>query len=317
MRIANPSSPQYKRRQTKPSQGTTRLNAGKPSLLVFGATGLLGQALVAEGRRRGVHVVGAARKGSEFTIDLADARQIAELFARQAPTLVINAAANTNLESCERDPGAAYLVNARAVAVMAEQCRSSGARLVHVSTDHFFTGDGPGLHDENSPVALVNEYARSKYAGEGFARALPDSLVIRTNITGFRGWPSQPTFAEWAVDAILNRRPLKLFDDFYTSTVDADAFARLLFGLVDRDAAGLVNLASRTVSSKLQFIHALAAALGVQLDWASVASVRDLPVARAESAGLDVSKAERLLGHALPTLQDVCGALVSQYRTCP
>ncbi len=293
------------------------MNAGKPSLLVFGATGLLGQALVAEGRRRGVHVVGAARKGTDYSVDLADAPQIAELFSRLAPTLVINAAANTNLDSCERDPGGAYLVNARAVAVIAEQCRTSGARLVHVSTDHFFTGDGPGLHTEDSPVALVNEYARSKYAGEVFARVVPDSLVIRTNITGFRGWPSQPTFAEWAVDAILNRRPLKLFDDFYTSTIDADAFARLLFGLVDRETVGLVNLASRTVSSKLQFIHALGAALGVQLDWANVASVRDLPVARAESAGLDVSKAERLLGCALPTLRDVCAALVSQYRTCP
>jgi dTDP-4-dehydrorhamnose reductase len=295
MQIANPSSPQYKHRQTKPCQGTTRLSAGKTSLLVFGATGLLGQALVAEGRRRGVHVAGAARRGSEFAVDLTDARQITELFARLTPTLV----------------------NARAVAIMAEQCRISGARFVHVSTDHFFTGDGPDLHAEDSPVALVNEYARSKYAGEGFARILAESLVIRTNITGFRGWPSQPTFAEWAVDAILNRRPLKLFDDFYTSTIDADAFAGLLFQLIDRERIGLVNLASSTVSSKLQFIHALAAALGVQLDWADVASVRDLPVARAESAGLDVSKAERLLGHTLPTLQEVCGALVSQYRTCP
>jgi len=212
---------------------------------------------VAEGRRRGVHVVGAARNGSEFAVDLADARQITELFARLAPTLVINAAANTNLESCEHDPCGAYLVNARAVAVMAEECRTSGARLVHVSTDHFFTGDGPGLHTEDSPVALVNEYARTKYAGEGFARVLPDSLVIRTNITGFRGWPSQPTFAEWAVDAILNRRPLKLFDDFYTSTIDVEAFSRLLFRLVDRETVGLVNLASSTASSKLQFIHGL------------------------------------------------------------
>ena len=188
---------------------------------------------------------------------------------------------------------------------------------VQVSTDHFFTGDGARPHAEDSPVALINEYARSKYAGEAFARTLPGSLVIRTNITGFRGWPGQPMFAEWAVDAILGRKPLKLFDDFYTSTIDVDAFSRLLFELVDLEAAGLINLASQTVSSKLQFIRELAAALGVQLDWAQVSSVRDLPTARAESAGLDVGKAERLLGRSLPTLQDVCGALVSQYRTRP
>jgi dTDP-4-dehydrorhamnose reductase len=281
-------------------------------ILVFGATGLLGQALVAEGRRRGMRLVGAARKNTDYAIDLADARQIADLIAAMTPTLVINAAANTNLDSCERDPGEAYLVNGRAVAVMVDQCRTVGARFVQVSTDHFFAGDGAKPHTESAPVTLVNEYARSKYAGEGFARALAGSLVLRTNITGFRGWIGQPTFVEWAIDALVNRRPLKLFDDFYTSTIDVGAFSRLLFDLVDAEATGLLNLASRTVSSKLQFIRKLAAALGVHLDWAESASVRDLPIPRAESAGLDVSRAERLLGHSLPTLDDVCHALVSQ-----
>jgi dTDP-4-dehydrorhamnose reductase len=280
--------------------------------LVFGATGLLGQALVAEGRRRGTRLVGAARKNTDYAIDLTDAQQIASLIAAATPTLIINAAANTNLDSCERDPDGAYLVNARAVVVMAEQCRAVGARFVQISTDHFFVGDGAKRHSESVPVTLVNEYARTKYAGEEFALALAGSLVLRTNITGFRGWIGQPTFVEWAIDALVNRRPLKLFDDFYTSTIDVVDFSRLLFDLVDAEATGLLNLASRTVSSKRQFVQTLATALGVHLDWAEGASVRDLPVPRAESAGLDVSKAERLLGHSLPTLDDVCHALVSQ-----
>lgn len=286
-----------------------------PSLLVFGATGLLGQAVVAEAKRRGVQALGVARKGANFDVDLTNMVQVAELFALVSPTRVINAAANTNLDSCEQDPGGTYLINARAVALIAEQCRASGASLVHVSTDHFFTGDGPHVHAEDSAVTLVNEYARSKYAGEGFARNLPGSLVIRTNITGFRGWFGQPTFAEWAVDAILNRRPLKLFHDFYTSTIDVDSFSRLLFELFDTGAVGVINLASSTVSSKSDFVRELAAAFGIRLDWATVASVRDMPTARAESGGLDVSKAERLLGYSLPTLREVCSALAAQYRT--
>jgi dTDP-4-dehydrorhamnose reductase len=290
-------------------------NTQKPSLLVFGATGLLGQTIVAEAKRRGIQALGAARKGTNFDVDLTNVAQVAELFARVSPTRVINAAAETNLDSCEQDPGGAYLINARAVALIAEQCRTSGASLVHVSTDHFFTGEGPRAHAEDSAVTLVNEYARSKYAGEGFARVLPGSLVIRTNITGFRGWSGQPTFAEWAVNAILNRRPLKLFDDFYTSTIDAGSFSRLLFQLLDTGAVGLINLASSTVSSKSDFVHELAAAFGTRLDWATAASVRDLATARAESAGLDVSKAEHLLGQPLPTLREVCNALVAQYRT--
>jgi dTDP-4-dehydrorhamnose reductase len=293
----------------------TSLNTQKSRLLVFGATGLLGQAILAEAGRRGVQTIGTARKGTNLGVNLTEAAQIAELFAHAAPTRVINAAANTDLDNCERDPGGAYLINARAVALIAEQCRRTGASLVHISTDHFFTGDGSGAHTEGSSVTLVNEYARSKYAGEAFARNLSGSLVIRTNITGYRGWLGQPTFAEWAVDAILNRRPLKLFDDFYTSTIDVGSFSWLLFQLLDSGATGLVNLASSTISSKSEFVRELASAFGIRLDWATAASVRDLPTARAESAGLDVSKAERMLGQHLPTLREVCGALVAQYRT--
>lgn len=293
------------------------MNTRKPSLLVLGATGLLGQAVVAEAKRRGIEVHGAARKGSDFDVDLTNVAQVAGLFARLSPTRVINAAAETNLDRCEQDPGGTYLINARAVALIADQCRTSGANLVHVSTDHFFTGDGARGHAEDSTVTLVNEYARSKFAGEAFARNLPGCLVIRTNITGFRGWSGRPTFAEWAVDAILNRRPLNLFDDFHTSTIDVGSFSRLLFELLDTQAAGLLNLASSTVSSKLDFVRELAASFGIRLDWATVSSVRDLATARAESAGLDVSKAEHLLGHPLPTLGEVCGALVARYRTSP
>lgn len=280
--------------------------------VIFGATGLLGQALLAEGGRRNITVVGAARKDADHAVDLSNARQVVDFVAAIAPTLIVNAAANTDLDACERDPASAHHVNAQAVATLAEQCRKMGVRFVQVSTDHFFTGDGAKRHAEAAPVTLVNQYARSKYVGEEFARALDNSLVLRTNITGFRGWPGKPTFAEWAVDMLANRRPLKLFTDYYTSTIDAAAFSRLLFDLIEVGATGLVNLASRTVSSKQQFVSRLANAMGVHLDWAESASVRDLPIPRAESAGLDVGKAERLLGHALPTLDEVCEALVSQ-----
>src|SRR6266702_4397478 len=74
------------------SLGITSLNTRKPSLLVLGATGLLGQAIVAEAKRRGIPVLGAARKGSDFDVDLTNVAQVAELFARVSPTRVINAA---------------------------------------------------------------------------------------------------------------------------------------------------------------------------------------------------------------------------------
>lgn len=276
---------------------------------------MLGQALLAEAGRRGLRMSGAARSGAEHACDLGDAAAATALVASLRPRLVINAAALTDLNACEADPGLAYRVNARAVAVLAEACRASRSRLLHVSTDHFFSGDGRAAHSEVAPVRLVNEYARGKFAGESFALALPRALVLRTNITGFRGWAGKPTFAEWLIGAIERDDEMTLFDDFWTSTLDAPSFARAALDLADAGIAGLVNVASRTIANKLAFAEAMARGLGRTMTRARPGSVGGLAVRRAESAGLDVRVAESILGRTLPDLDEVIAALVSEYHS--
>ena len=251
-------------------------------ILLFGPTGLLGQALAREARRRGDTIVGAARRGAERAVDLASGEGLRELIASVAPDLVINAAALTNLDACEANPSTAHAINAVAVGSMAETCGELATRFLHVSTDHFYTGDRDRPHDETAPVRLVNEYARSKFAGEGLAMRLRDVLVVRTNFTGMRGWPGQPTFLEWAAGALERREPITLFDDFFTSTIDADTLATALLDFAARQATGVANVASRQVASKKEFVEALAQAMGIRLNWARTASVKSMAVARAE-----------------------------------
>ncbi len=279
-------------------------------VLVLGSTGLLGQAIMAEAKKRERQAIGAARRGAELSLDIEDSQAIRKAFAELKPSLAINAAALTNIDVCEKDPGLAYRINARAVSLLAEACREGGTKFCHVSTEHYFTGDGSARHDEQSPARLINEYARSKYAGEAFALTAPDALVARVNIVGWRGWPDQPTYVEWAVEVLEKRKPFKLFFDVFTSPLDVGACARGLFDLCDKGAAGIVNLGGRDVSSKGEFITALAQGLNIKPDWAEKGSVKELAALRAESLGLDVTLAEKLLGYPLPTTQEVVKALI-------
>ena len=283
------------------------------AILLFGATGMLGRAIAAEAGRRGRALVGASRHGPDRVVDLADDAG-RDVMRSVRPDLVINAAGIASIEACERDPRLGYRVNAAAVAILAEECRAADIPLVQVSTDHFFTGDGDARHGEGAPVTLLNEYARGKYLAEGFALVAPRALVLRTNVTGLRGRIGDPTFAEWALDALTRRMPLRLFDDYFTSTIDAPSFAVALFDLFGKGAQGIVNLGARTVASKRAFVHALARALPIRLDWDQPASIREIAPPRAESLGLDVTKAARLLGHAPPDTELVCRNLVSQWK---
>ncbi|HYB22833.1 MAG TPA: sugar nucleotide-binding protein [Solirubrobacteraceae bacterium] len=280
---------------------------------MIGSTGLLGQALETHAQMRGLPCEGAARSGARHSVDVTDSTQLKDLVSRLEPSIVINCAAVTNLEVCERRNALAYAVNARAVALLAGLSVELDLAFVHVSTDHFFTGDGPAVHDELAKVRLVNEYARTKYAGEAFALTSPRALVVRTNIVGRRGWPARPTFAEWALDSLENDHPIVLYEDFFTSSIHSGALARAILDLVDGGARGLLNVASSQVSSKRAFVEALAEEAGIKANLCR-GSVRELTPVRADSLGLDVSRAEQLLGRRLPDLRETVRAVLAEHR---
>ncbi|MBI5937885.1 MAG: SDR family oxidoreductase [Betaproteobacteria bacterium] len=278
------------------------------TILVFGATGMLGQALLAEGRRRGLKLVGVARSGADVALDMTDAPALAGLVAEVRPSVVVNAAALTSLDACEKDPCLAYRVNARAVAMLAEA--TADAYFIQISTDHYYSGDGAALHDEDSPIRLVNEYARSKYAGEAYALTHANALVLRTNIVGFRNRGAS-TFVEWALDSLCGGQAMTLLEDYFTSSIDVASFSKGLLDLLPLRPTGRLNLAAREVASKARFIEALAEAAGYGTSHCRSGSILELEgPRRAESLGLDVARAERLLGYRLPTFSEVIDNLL-------
>ncbi|MEQ9325848.1 MAG: sugar nucleotide-binding protein, partial [Rhodospirillales bacterium] len=187
--------------------------------LVIGATGMLGQYMVREANARGFDVTRTARKGADIALDIADGAAIASVVRAARPDILVNCAAMANIDACDRNPAAAWLVNARAAGLLCEAAADTGAAAIHVSTEHYYTGDGDAKHDETHPVTFLNEYARSKYAGEAMAVAA-GALVLRTNIAGLRGIPGKPTLLEWLADVARNRKPVTLFDDAFVSTID-------------------------------------------------------------------------------------------------
>jgi dTDP-4-dehydrorhamnose reductase len=204
------------------------------------------------------------------------------------------------------------MLNARIPGQLALLARALDTKLVQISTDHYFTGDRSIAHPEDAEVTLLNEYARSKYAGERLALTVASALVVRTNFVGLRRWPERPSFAEWAIEAVQSERPIVLFDDFFTSSMPARACAAATLDLLDIGVTGLINVASSQVASKREFVLALAGEMHVHLAQVRSGSVRELLPRRAESLGLDVTRAQRLLDRRLPDLAATISAIVRE-----
>ena len=283
-------------------------------LLVLGDGGLAGRAILQAARSRGMAAVGASRSSAERTLDVCDDDALRRTLDQVSPACIVNTVAIVSVAECERAPERAWRTNARPAAVIAERARHTGSRVVHISTDHFFSGDGQRRHGEDAPVRLLNDYARTKYAAEAFALTYADTVVLRANMVGLRS-ATGASFGEWALDVIDNDRPATLFGDQYVSMLDVWSFAEGVLDIAASSACGVVNLASSDVFSKAEFVTRLAAALGRRLTRARWGAVGEQAVARPDSLGLDVSRAEALLGRRLPGLDEVVAALALRHSS--
>lgn len=279
-------------------------------VLVVGASGMAGQAFMRELMLLNSNPIGLSRNGPNIYLDpTKEQDRLRLLISRMKPAAIINCSAIVSLDYCENNPLEAFSVNSSIPLVLAESAKDCGAKFLQISTDHYYSGDSNKKHSESSPLTLLNKYAESKRLGELNALSNINSLVLRTNIAGVRGDPSRPTFLEWLTLCITKREKLDLYTDFFTSTLDVTSFVRMALSPEILSFNGILNLASSSVSSKKDFAIQYANALGIRLDWANYTSVNSLSISRAESLGLDSTKAEQLIGKPMPDLITVCNSL--------
>lgn len=219
-------------------------------VLVTGAGGQLGSVL--PGALDGHEVLALDRAA----LDLADREAVEAVVASFAPHAVVNAAALTNVDRCETDPAAAYAANARGVRFLAVAASRVGAHVVHVSTDYVFDGRSRRPYHEFDPVAPIQEYGRSKRAGEvELERHAASWAVARTSwVFGRRGGD----FVSWCLASTPDDvRPV--LDDQVSRPTYAPDLAAVLARIAVERIPGVFHVANRGECNRYQLaVDALA-----------------------------------------------------------
>lgn len=110
-------------------------------------------------------------------LDITSAEAVSQYVAEHGVELIVNCAAYTNVDKAEEDEATARLINAEAVANLAR----TGVRVIHVSTDYVFSGEGWIPCRESDPVAPRTAYGRTKLEGEQLLQQLcPEAVILRT-----------------------------------------------------------------------------------------------------------------------------------------
>jgi dTDP-4-dehydrorhamnose reductase len=280
------------------------------SIVVAGANGLVGSRIVARLAEAGEQVVAVGR-GAQRVKAKAEYRQVdllrepgslAEIIASLRPAGVIDAAAMTDVDACEKHPREAWALNVRAVELAAVAAADAGARFTSLSTDYVFDGAKGSYTEEDAPDPR-GVYARTKRAGEEAALILAnDVAVCRVAViyTGRGG--GKTTFAVTVADSLLAGKPVKAFTDQVVSPTLADNAAEMVIGVHRSGEQGIFHCAGATEISRLDFCRAIARKL--RADESLIVPVRladlRLPAPRPLRCGLRVDKVKRLLGGAVP-----------------
>ena len=258
--------------------------------LIFGAGGLLGQALARELDRRGDPFLALDRAAADVT----DPGRVQDAVGSFAPEVIYNCAAFTRVDDCEERVELAHQVNGLAVAHLAQAARAAGAALVHVSTDFVFDGHARAPYREESPVAPLQVYGRSKVEGERAALAWERALVVRTSWLFGAGAPS---FVGTIVRLLTKPAPLRVVDDQVGCPTYAPYLARALRDLAERSARGVVHYRNAPAVSWHGFAVEIARRVAPGREVAAVSTAAfPRPALRPAYSVLDVERFEAIAG---------------------
>jgi dTDP-4-dehydrorhamnose reductase len=221
-------------------------------IVILGAGGRLGAALMRAYRDK-FDLTGFDRA----QLDLGDLDKIREKLGALDFDLLINTAAFTDVDLCEKEREQAFLTNAEAPRLLAEICWRKKAKLIHFSTDYVFDGEKSEPYTEEDLAEPISVYGESKREGEKLVLQTHDqNLVVRVSwVFG----PDRPSF----VDGVIKRARTSeqvdaIADKFSTPTYTCD-IAEMLPRFFDADAlGGIVHFTSAGECSWQQYAqHAL------------------------------------------------------------
>ena len=205
-------------------------------ILITGSKGLVGSALVEHCLASGDEVLSYDHN----SLDIADAEAVESVIVAGRPDAVINCAAWTDVDGCERDPEKARQVNAIGPENLARASRKSGAVLVTISTDYVFDGRKEGFYTQRDQPNPISVYGNFKLEGERRAQAEhARTIVVRT---GYIFGPGGKNFLSNVVSLAERGQKLKAISDYWGTPTYGRDLAHRLRELAQLDLPGVYHV---------------------------------------------------------------------------
>lgn len=236
-------------------------------IIVTGATGQLGYDVCKVLTDRGIENIGLGSKDCDIT----NRDSVFFLFEREKPDAVIHCAAYTKVDLAEDEPERCWAVNVDGTRNIAEACRAYHAKMLYISTDYVFPGDGEAFYQPDDTVDPKGNYGRTKLAGELAVQAmLKEYFIVRISwVFGVNG----TNFVKTMLKLSETRDTLTVVSDQIGSPTYTYDLAPLLCDMIVSDKYGVYHATNEGECSWADFSRAIFSAAGKQMTVKNVTTV--------------------------------------------
>ncbi|MDD6061196.1 MAG: dTDP-4-dehydrorhamnose reductase [Oscillospiraceae bacterium] len=276
-------------------------------VIVTGAHGQLGSDVVCALQKSGHTPIPADRE--EF--DITDADQTQAFFLLHRPDAVIHCAAYTAVDKAESEADICRLVNVTGTENVARAAEMFHAKMLYISTDYIYGGQGETPLCESSPASPLNVYGQTKYAGELAAQKCSRLFVVRTSwVFGLGGC----NFIKTILRLAKSGGTLRVVCDQVGSPTFTEDLAVLLCAMIGTDKYGTYNATNENFCSWFDFAQTILRKSGQSAKVLPVSSEEySAPAVRPKNSRLSKQKLSDNGFSRLPSWEDALDRFLARY----
>ncbi len=276
-------------------------------VLVTGVKGQLGYDVMAELAKRNIEAIGV----DIDEMDITDKISVEKVIGEAAPDVVVHCAAYTAVDAAEDNEALCRRVNADGTRNIAEVCKKLDCKMVYISTDYVFDGQGTRPWEPDDERHPLNVYGQTKYEGElAVQENLSKYFIVRIAwVFGKNG----KNFVKTMLKLAETHDKLTVVNDQFGSPTYTYDLARLLVDMIQTDKYGIYHATNEGICTWYEFACEIFRQAGVKIEVTPVpASEYPAKAKRPENSRLDKSKLTENGFERLPSWQDALGRYLKE-----
>lgn len=297
---------------------TGKKTSRRPRWYVLGASGFVGSYVYQLLQNERADVIGSAypEDSAGLTpVDITNASHVEQFFtSADQDDIVIHAAAQANVDVCEKHSQLGHSVNVRGTQNVVECLKSRAPRYLFFSTEYIFDGHSGPYSEADTPHPL-NHYGRQKLLAEHYLQQhLPKALIIRTT-TVFGYEKAAKNFLMSCLARLKTHQPVKIpVDQISTPTYVKDVAAAVIDLARRPEVTGVINIAGSERLSRFAFAQKIAAAFNIPSGPLLAVPTKELHqlANRPLNAGLRIDRLQSL-GYTMQSVDTALAEIKTQY----